>query len=140
MGLSDRLSPNKASKTEPEATPKMEGEKQEKSAGYLGNIGTNLDKVYNAVLEKKSLTLNELAGIFKVSINKVEEWARILDKQGLLELYYPVVGGPMLRVKGCTVIEKPKKVNRSRKLLLFFVFSIILVAVGIFAIVKFFYK
>ena len=139
MGLSDRLVKN-AGKTDVDLTPKIDLEKQEKPPGYVGNIGTNVDKVYNMVLERKSLSLKELAAIFKVSINKVEDWARILDKQGLLELFYPVVGGPMLRVKGGAVVEKPKKANKSKRMLLFFIFSIILVAICIFAIVKIFYK
>ena len=68
-------------------------------AGEKENIETNLDFIYNAVLEKKHIPLSKIASQFKVSIQKIEEWARVLDKQGLLQLYYPMIGEAELKVR-----------------------------------------
>jgi len=124
------------------------------------NIGTNIDLVYYAVIEKKSLSLKRLASIFKVSYNKIEEWASVLDKQGLLELYYPVVGDPELRIKksetkkqenkgkGSKTSKKTSKnkskliatIAENKKLIIFTFVVVIILTLVIWLVIKIMYK
>lgn len=60
---------------------------------------TELDMLYNIVKKSKRITITEISEGFKISKEKAEEWARILDEHELLELYYPAIGEPELRWK-----------------------------------------
>lgn len=102
------------------------------------NLVTNVDRVYQVVLEKKSVSLNDLAMRFSVSLGKVEEWAKVLDETGLLELHYPVIGKAELRVKA-EKMKKQIKLDKKTKLIAFAVFLLIAIAAGVFLIVKIFY-
>ena len=107
--------------------------KNEKDLLYAGGLKTNLDLIHQNVMEKKAVNLITLSAQFHVSLKLVEEWARVLDRQGLLELYYPVVGGAQLRVKGYK--KKPEKVkvpepaNKKKRFLLFQLVVVIIVAI-----------
>ena len=103
MGLSDRSKSQGKIKKNPSA------DEQEFSPSAKPVLNTNIDLVYQEVLEKETIPLISLASKFKVSLNRIEEWARVLDKQGLLELYYPMMGGAKLRVKASKQAKKPEK-------------------------------
>ncbi|MFH1317045.1 MAG: hypothetical protein ABII01_06000 [Candidatus Woesearchaeota archaeon] len=100
----------------------INNDKEKKGRGIGGkpidvkeNIETNLDLIYWTVLEKKTSSLSSLAQKIGVSTNKIEEWAIVLHKQGLLELNYPVVGDPVLRVKGVKIEKEGKKSKNKDK-------------------------
>jgi len=107
MGLADRrgkVSKKKVNKeSKVEASPEI--------------IGTNIDQIYQVVLEKKSISLSKLAAKFKVTPEKIEDWARVLDNQGLLELHYSMLGKPLLRIKNNAPSKKSllKKVFGKKK-------------------------
>lgn len=60
---------------------------------------TDLDRLYDAVKTRGGVKLGEVSSTFKVSKKQAEDWANILEKYGLIELYYPVIGEPELRWK-----------------------------------------
>lgn len=100
-------------------------------------VRTDVDLIYGAVLEKQRLTLKNIAETFKISLNKVEEWAKILDKMGLLELHYPVAGEAELRVKNSEFkISKP--FDKRRRLFIFTAFLLVVVTLGAFLMIKIF--
>jgi len=65
----------------------------------LGRYETAFDALYKIVEQKGKLKISVVAKYFGVNKRKVEEWATILEEQGLLELYYPAFGEPELRKK-----------------------------------------
>lgn len=102
-------------------------------------IETSVDQVYYIVLEKKRLSLKSLANRFKIGLDKLEEWAKILDEKGLLELHYPVVGEVELRVR-THEFKKTKPKDKKMNLLIFTAILLVVVALSIFFMIKFFYS
>lgn len=106
-------------------------------------LKTNLDLIHQNVMEKKAVNLITLSAQFNVSLNRIEEWARVLDRQGLLELYYPVVGAAQLRVKGYK--KKPEKLKvpepneKKTRFLLFQLVVVTIVAIIIFLLRRYNY-
>ncbi|MDO8556019.1 MAG: hypothetical protein Q7R96_02485 [Nanoarchaeota archaeon] len=66
---------------------------------------TDLDKVYRLVEEKKSVKLNDICAQFHITKKQAEEWAAILEKHGLVEMYYPMLGDPEIRWKNLKATE-----------------------------------
>ncbi|HLC72183.1 MAG TPA: hypothetical protein VJH37_01210 [Candidatus Nanoarchaeia archaeon] len=64
-----------------------------------GTYETDFDRLYHLISEKKVLTITEVAQGFNVSRKEAEEWGKILNVQGLIELHYPTVGDLELRWK-----------------------------------------
>jgi hypothetical protein len=61
---------------------------------------TNLDVINHLVDRFGTLELGMLSRFFKTSDEVVESWAKILHDQGILTLYYPLVGDPVLVRRG----------------------------------------
>jgi len=91
-----------------EATPAkgQEGGRPEKESS---DYTTVMDDILSLVDEKESVSLTELEKKFGVKYSRLEEWGRILDKNGLMELEYPMVGDVMLRKKGYAERHAKKK-------------------------------
>jgi len=53
---------------------------------------TDVDKFYDLINEVESLTLTEAADVFGVSKEQAEEWGKILESHGMIELEYPAMG------------------------------------------------
>jgi len=64
-----------------------------------GIIETNIDKLISIVENKGSVTIISLAQELGVSPDQIEEWAKILEERGMIEIEYPPIGPPKLRKK-----------------------------------------
>jgi len=65
------------------------------------NVQTLIDDLILEVRNKKKVSLFRLSRQFKIKLQIIEEWARILDERGVLELVYPKLPllPPYLRVR-----------------------------------------
>jgi len=61
-------------------------------------VTTLLDRIYETVKEKKQMSLREVADTFHVPLAQAEQWGRMLDQQGMLELS-STLKTPVLRVR-----------------------------------------
>lgn len=62
-------------------------------------IETDIDNVLKIVEKKGSIDIGMVKKELMLPEDKIEEWAKILEKHGLLELHYPTFGKPKLRKK-----------------------------------------
>ncbi len=86
--IADRLARVKTVK-EPKKTIK-EGKK----------LRTTIDRLYSLVKKYKRIRIDDrLAGTLGVTKTQIEEWSVILEEHGLLELHYPTIGEPEIRIK-----------------------------------------
>ena len=109
------------------------GKKEEKKTN--NNIETNLDKIYSELKKKKSVSLKEISVKFKIPEQKAEEFAKIMDEQGLAKIHYPAVGDVELKLEG--IKEDKKQLSKAKKLILFTVFIVVVVSLVVFLIIKF---
>lgn len=86
---------------------------------------TELDKLYYAVKEAGNISLKELSAKLNISPNILEKYAKILEENGLITLYYPSIGSMRLIKKGIAV-KKPA--NKKKNLLIFAVVLLILIS------------
>ncbi len=63
---------------------------------------TQLDEIQRTVDSEESIPFSIISQKLSIPLPLLENWAKILDKSDILELYYPVVGEPLLRKKGYT--------------------------------------
>jgi len=70
---------------------------------------TNLDILKSLVDRFGTIELSRAARFFKASSDTVESWAKMLHSQGLIVLFYPLAGEPILTKEG----EKHSVVNRT---------------------------
>ena len=56
-----------------------------------------IDKLFEMVMEKGELKVNEAAEKFNVHEIRIEEWAKVLKKRGLIEIKYPFMKKPVLK-------------------------------------------
>ena len=64
-----------------------------------GTVETPIDELYEAVTNKGRITMEDAAKKFNVHASRIEEWAKILEEHGLIEIHYPALGKPELRKK-----------------------------------------
>jgi CBS domain-containing protein len=62
-------------------------------------IDTDIDEVLKIVERKGSIDIDDIKKRLLLPEDKIEEWGKILESHGLLELFYPAVGKPKLRKK-----------------------------------------
>ncbi len=62
-------------------------------------IETSLDTLYNLVSKKGTVRITDAAKTMHVNVVQIEEWARVLEVHNLVEIHYPAVGKPVLKVK-----------------------------------------
>jgi Mn-dependent DtxR family transcriptional regulator len=62
-------------------------------------ITTPLDKLLDLVMKRGRIRIKDAAKSFGVSRAQIDEWAKILEEHGLVEIHYPPVGEPELRKK-----------------------------------------
>ncbi|HDQ59686.1 MAG TPA: CBS domain-containing protein [Candidatus Woesearchaeota archaeon] len=60
---------------------------------------TDIDKFLELIRMKKKITSKDAAGLLKLPLETVEDWAEILSSRGLIELDYPVMGTVELKAK-----------------------------------------
>ena len=62
-------------------------------------ISTSIDELFELVMRNGKIKLNTAARRLGVKKNQVEEWAKILEEHGLIDIHYPPFGEPELRKK-----------------------------------------
>lgn len=62
-------------------------------------IETDIDKLMTIIEEKKSVSIEDMSKQLNVEVEQVENWAKILEEHGLIEIEYPIIGLPKLRKK-----------------------------------------
>lgn len=70
-----------------------------KSAIVSEETKTPIDKLFELVMNKGNVKIADAARNFAVSEEQLEEWAKILEEHGLIEIHYPPIGKPELRKK-----------------------------------------
>jgi len=70
-----------------------------KSALVSEETKTPIDKLFELVMNKGNVKIADAARQFTVSEEQLEEWAKILEEHGLIEIHYPPIGKPELRKK-----------------------------------------
>lgn len=65
----------------------------------LNNIETDIDKLMEIIDEKKVVSIDYLSKTLKISVERLESWAKLLEDRGLIEIEYPIIGLPKLRKK-----------------------------------------
>ncbi len=63
------------------------------------NVNTSLDQLLDMIMEKGSLKISDAAKRLKMKDKQVEEWGKILEEHGLIEIQYPALGKPVLKKK-----------------------------------------
>lgn len=70
-----------------------------KSETKAKKVETEFDIFINMIKEKKEVGLNEVEKKFNLTKEKAEEWAKLLESHGLIEIRYPAFGEPKLIYK-----------------------------------------
>lgn len=81
-----------------ELLTKMVQERRQ-AANRMVKIETDIDSVLELVEKEGSINIFSVKEKLGVSEDRVEDWAKILEKEGLIEIYYPAFGSPVLRKK-----------------------------------------
>lgn len=75
-------------------------EEQMVSEEAVKPVQTTIDKLYSLVKKYQRLKIDDkLAHTLGVSRAQIEEWAVILEEHDLIELHYPTIGEPEIRIK-----------------------------------------
>lgn len=81
-----------------------------------GQLRTALDDLYSFVQKEGNVTIMQAASKFKVTRDKIEEWAKILDDHSLIKIFYPAFTGPQLRsLNWIKKQEERKKMEKEKK-------------------------
>jgi CBS domain-containing protein len=72
--------------------------KDEKKITIEKTLHTQLDDMLN-ILEKGPADLKKLSKEMKTPQTMVEHWGKTLEEHGMVEISYPVVGSPVIRLK-----------------------------------------
>ena len=67
----------------------------------INHIETDIDKLMRIIDEKKVVGLEYLSKALKISVERLEIWAKMLEDRDLIEIEYPILGLPKLRKKEC---------------------------------------
>jgi hypothetical protein len=73
-----------------------------------GKASTSLDTLYSLLLERKIMSVEDIASYFKVSKELVIEWGKILEAGNLAIISNPRIGKAVIKLTGYTG-EEPKK-------------------------------
>lgn len=88
---------------------------------------TKIDDILKYINQEEKITFDDLSVEVDLSVEEIETWLKILEKQGLVHLNYPLMGKPYATKKGHTdaVEEILHQDNKNRNLLLFGIASAI---------------
>ncbi|MFH1971907.1 MAG: hypothetical protein ABIJ18_00340 [archaeon] len=73
---------------------------------------TDIDRLLSLVHTSKSVNMDKIPNILGIDIVQVEELAKTLEKSGLIEVYYPAMGSPLLRTKGFAKRDEKDKTKK----------------------------
>ncbi|MBU5688074.1 MAG: CBS domain-containing protein [Candidatus Aenigmarchaeota archaeon] len=68
-----------------------------KSEGNV--INSNVDLLLSILRKKGSVGINTLAKEMRMNVKDLEDLVRILENKGIVEVVYPLIGGPKVKVK-----------------------------------------
>lgn len=74
---------------------------------------TFLDDMYTQVQDAGQINISQLASRYGLSIGMLEKFAKVLDKEKLVELYYPAIGMPVVRKLNYIAELNAKKIANS---------------------------
>jgi len=75
--------------------------------------------------------VEDIPSILNIDVIQVDNLAKTLEKAGLIEIHYPTVGSPILRVKGYTKKNRNKKEKKKLKIAKFFDSKKLFLIIGI---------
>jgi hypothetical protein len=78
---------------------KKKKEKKEKIV-HTPRVETEVDQILELVREKGKVSFSKLEKKFDESSKTIERWAEALEEQGFIEIIYPLIGSPYIRLKG----------------------------------------
>jgi hypothetical protein len=126
--------------------------------GKKEHIHTKLDKIYDKIVKNKKVKISELARSCKCTTEDIENWLKLLQKQGLVVISYPTIGEAYASIdvdsdeigesegedtrthdknkKGENQSKDIEKVKK-KKLIYFTIFSIIIVTIIMIIIKRF---
>lgn len=81
-----------------------------KLQGKFPEIETKLDELLEFVYQNRSVRIGKACSRFRVDRRRMEEWGRILEESGLIEVHYPVFGQPVFRVPS----KRPKRKEKRK--------------------------
>ncbi|MBM3303650.1 MAG: hypothetical protein FJY76_01020 [Candidatus Aenigmarchaeota archaeon] len=61
-------------------------------------ITTAIDDMLQMVSDRKAVGVDRLAKALRVPESEIEEWAAMLEEQGLVSMHYPPFGKPEVRI------------------------------------------
>ena len=76
-------------------------------------IETPIDELARILNERKKISLSEAAKLLKTNETQVEEWVKILEEHGFVELIYPALGEPQIVLKS---LEKKELVKKKKEI------------------------
>jgi hypothetical protein len=82
-----------------------------KLKGDFPKVETKMDALLRYIYSRRKVSLGKAPRKFDIDRNTMEEWGGILEESGLIEMHYPVIGQPILRVP----IPKPTKKEHKEK-------------------------
>ncbi len=71
----------------------------EKAVTSAKSLKTPVDELYEIIKKTGGIRLDHAAKKFRIPESKVEEWAKILEESGLIEIHYSAIGKPVLAKK-----------------------------------------
>lgn len=80
---------------------KIKKKPEERSIFYrkpASGITTEIDDMLQMVSERKKVKVDQMAKSLKVSEDRIQEWAKILEEQGLVRVHYPAIGKPEIMI------------------------------------------
>ncbi len=74
---------------------------------------TFLDDMYKQIQDAGQINVAQLASRYGLSLSALEEFVKVLDKEKLVELYYPAIGIPVVRRLNYVAEMKLKKEGKN---------------------------
>jgi len=83
----------------------------EADTNKVAEITTKIDDLYNLVMNTKILRIEQASETIGVAEPEIEKWARILEENKLIEIFYPAFG----KIKLLAPVTKKEKVKKWEK-------------------------
>ena len=127
---------------------KEQKEKKVEPLSTQRSYETNIDQLHEIVENEGKISLKQLSEKLKLPIKQVEEWAKVLNKQKMMDIHYPLVGSIVLTKKGFVektkgkkgkeitkeVSEKPKKKSKKKLIILILILAVVLIFIFLLVI------
>ncbi|MBN1923334.1 MAG: hypothetical protein JW791_01065 [Nanoarchaeota archaeon] len=62
-------------------------------------VETEIDQVLEIVRSKGKVSFSKLAKKFEEKMSTIEQWAEALEEQGFIQIVYPLIGSPYMKLK-----------------------------------------